>query len=110
MGETENQRSVRFADFVLDLNVGELYKAGRAKPIALPEQPLQILRELLKRAGLMVSREELIQKLWPGGGCGDFDHGLNKAVNRLRETLSDSAETPRFIETLPREGTDSLRP
>ena len=67
MGETENQRNVRFAEFVLDLIAGELHKAGRAKPL-LPEQPLQVLREPLKQPGLMVSREELIQKLWPGGG------------------------------------------
>jgi hypothetical protein len=52
----------------------------------------------------MVSREELIQKLWPGGGYGDFDHGLNKAVNKLRETLGDSAETPKYIETVARRG------
>jgi TolB-like protein/Tfp pilus assembly protein PilF len=110
MGETENQRSVRFAEFVLDLSAGELHKAGRTKPISLPEQPLQVLRELLRHPGLMVSREELIQKLWLGGGYGDFDHGLNKAVNRLRETLSDSAETPRFIETLPRRGYRFIAP
>jgi DNA-binding winged helix-turn-helix (wHTH) protein len=110
MGKTENQRNVRFAEFVLDLSAGELHKVGRAKPMPLPGQPLQVLRELLKQPGLMVSREELIQKLWPGGGYGDFDHGLNKAVNRLRETLGDSAETPKYIETVARRGYRFIAP
>ena len=104
MGEGEHQRNVQFEEFVLDLRAGELRKAGWAKPVSLADQPLQVLRELLRQPGQMVSREELIQKLWPGGGYGDFDHGLNKAVNKLRETLGDSAETPKYIETVARRG------
>jgi TolB-like protein/Tfp pilus assembly protein PilF len=104
MGHTERHKIVRFADFVLDLRAGELRKAGSSKPVSLSDQPLQVLRELQKEPGQMVSREELIQRLWPGGGFGDFDHGLNKAVNKLREALGDSAETPKFIETVARRG------
>jgi eukaryotic-like serine/threonine-protein kinase len=100
----ERHKIVRFADFVLDLRAGELLRAGSTKPFSLPDQPLQVLGKLLKLPGQMVSREELIQTLWPGGGFGDFDHGLNKAVNKLREALGDSAESPRFIETLARRG------
>ena len=59
---------------------------------------------LLESPGRMIAREELQQKLWPGAGYGDFDHGLNAAVNRLREVLGDSANKPKFIETVPRRG------
>ena len=102
--ETGNWQSVRFGEFTLDLRAGELHETGWAKPISLAEQPLLVLRELLKQPGQMVSRDELIQKLWPGGGYGDFDHGLNKAVNKLRDVLGDSAESPKFIETVARRG------
>jgi TolB-like protein/Tfp pilus assembly protein PilF len=110
MGHTERHKIVRFADFVLDLRAGELRKAGSSRPISLSDQPLQVLRELQKQPGQMVSREELIQRLWPGGGFGDFDHGLNKAVNKLREALGDSAEKPKFIETVARRGYRFLAP
>src|SRR5262249_28227519 len=72
--------------------------------IRLQEQPLQLLEMLLESPGEVVTREELRQALWPGDTFVDFDHGLNNAINRLREALNDSAETPRFIETLPRRG------
>src|SRR5713101_1458145 len=94
--------SVRFGVFEFDLRVGELRKHGIR--IKLQEQPFQILAMLLERSGEMVSREELRQKLWPGDTFVDFDHGLNNAINRLREALNDSAESPRYIETLPRRG------
>ena len=110
MGHTERHKIVRFADFVLDLRAGELRKAGSSRPISLSDQLLQVLRELQKQPGQMVSREELIQRLWPGGGFGDFDHGLNKAVNKLREALGDSAEKPKFIETVARRGYRFLAP
>src|ERR1700752_2038572 len=93
---------VRFPVFELDLTSGELRKAGVR--IGLQEQPLQVLTLLLERPGDLVTREQLRQRLWPGGTFVDFDHGLNAVINRLRDTLGDSAETPRFIETLPRRG------
>ena len=93
---------VRFGVFELDLQSGELRKAGVR--IGLQEQPLQVLTLLLERPGDVVTREQLRQRLWPGGTFVDFDHGLNAVINRLRDTLGDSAETPRFIETLPRRG------
>ena len=93
---------VRFGVFELDLRSGELRKAGVR--IGLQEQPLQVLALLLERPGDVVTREQLRQRLWPGGTFVDFDHGLNAVINRLRDTLGDSAESPRFIETLPRRG------
>ncbi len=95
-------RAVRFADFEVDLRAGELRKDGRK--LRLQEQPFQILTMLLERPGDVVTREELREKLWPSDTFVDFDHGLNNAVNRLREALCDSAESPRYIETLPRRG------
>src|SRR2546425_13308653 len=95
-------RAVRFGPFEVDLRAGELRKQDRR--IRLPDQPLHILTVLLEHPGEMVTREELRQRLWPADTFVDFDHGLNNAINRLREALNDSAEAPRFIETLPRRG------
>jgi TolB-like protein/DNA-binding winged helix-turn-helix (wHTH) protein/Flp pilus assembly protein TadD len=95
-------RVVRFGAFEADLQAGELRKQGLK--IKLQDQPFQILAMLLERPGELVTREEIRQRLWPADTFVDFDHGLNNAVNRLREALTDSAETPRFIETLPRRG------
>lgn len=95
---------VRFGEFEADLVSGELRKDGSPKKILLQEQPLAILRALVARPGEMVSREELVQLLWSGNTNVDFDPSLNKAVNRLRESLGDSAEAPRYIETLSRRG------
>ena len=92
----------RFGPFAVDFRAGELLKNGRR--IRLQDQPLQVLAMLLERPGEVVSREELRQKLWPADTFVDFDHGLNNTINRLREALSDSAEEPRYIETLPRRG------
>ena len=97
-----SQVRARFGSFELDLRASELRKHGLR--IRLQVQPLQILGMLLERPGEVVTREELRQALWPGDTFVDFDHGLNNAINRLRETLSDSAESPRFVETLPRRG------
>jgi TolB-like protein/DNA-binding winged helix-turn-helix (wHTH) protein len=99
---TESIHTVRFGEFELDLRTGELRSNGHH--IILQEKPFQILAALLERPGEMVTREELIKRLWPAGTFVDFDLGLNKAVNRLREALEDSAEQPRFIETLPKRG------
>jgi DNA-binding winged helix-turn-helix (wHTH) protein len=95
-------RRVRFGVFEVDLRTGELRKRG-AK-VALQEQPFQVLALLLARAGDLVTREELRQRLWADSVFVDFDLGLNKAVAKLRTALGDSAESPRFIETLERRG------
>src|SRR6266508_3281665 len=93
---------VRFGVFEVDLRAGELRRKG--VKIRLQEQPLQVLALLLQQPGQIVTREELKQKLWTGGIIVDFDHSLNTTINKLREALEDSADTPRFIETLPRRG------
>src|SRR5713226_7617908 len=96
------RRRLGFGLFEADLSARELYKRGL--PVPLQDQPFQILTILLERPGEVVTREDLRQKLWPGDTFVDFDHGLNNAINRLREALVDSAESPRYIETLPRRG------
>ena len=101
-------RLARFGVFELDLAAGELRKNG-AK-LRLQEQPFQVLALLLERAGDVVTREELRQKLWPADTFVDFDHSLNTAVNKLRETLGDSASSPRYIETLARRGYRFIAP
>ena len=95
-------RVYSFGDFVLDARTGEL--TSGAHRTLLREQPLQLLLALLEHPGELITREELTSRLWPAGTFVDFDRGLNKAVNHLREALGDSAEHPRFIETLPRKG------
>jgi TolB-like protein/Tfp pilus assembly protein PilF len=93
---------VRFGAFELDFRASELRKQGTK--IKLQEQPFQILQVLLQRPGETITREELQQKIWPSDTFVDFDHGLYNAIKRLREALGDSAETPRFVETLSRRG------
>jgi len=95
-------RAVRFGVFEADLSSGELRKHDLR--IKLQDQPFQILAMLLEHPGEVLTREELHRKLWPRDTFVDFDHGLNNAINRLRDALNDSAEVPRFIETLPRRG------
>src|SRR5438105_6785303 len=99
---------VRFDDFELDLRSRELRKSGT--PVLLQDQPLRILEMLVKAAGTIVPREELIASLWPPETFVDFDRGLNTAVNKLRVALGDSAETPRFIETVGRRGYRFMAP
>jgi cholera toxin transcriptional activator len=99
---------VRFGIFELNLDASELRKNG-AK-LRLQEQPLQVLVLLLERAGDVVTREDLRQKLWPSNTFVDFDHSLNTAVNKLRETLGDSASSPRYIETVARRGYRFIAP
>ena len=99
---------VRFGAFQLDLRTGELRKAGDR--INLPDQPFQVLKALLDRPGDLVTREELRQRLWPAETFVDFEHGLNAAVRRLRDALGDSADVPRFVETLPRRGYRFIAP
>ena len=95
-------QNVRFGAFELDLRAGELRKEG--VKVKLQDQPFQILAILLEQPGQVVTREALRGKLWPSDTFVDFDHSLNKAVNKLREALDDSAESPRFIETLAKRG------
>jgi Tol biopolymer transport system component/DNA-binding winged helix-turn-helix (wHTH) protein len=101
-------RQVRFGEFALDLQTAELRHNDRK--LTLQDQPFQVLAVLLEHAGQLVTRDELKQRLWPSDTFGDFDHGLNKAVNRLREVLGDSAENPRFVETVPRRGYRFIAP
>ncbi len=91
---------IHFGKFEVDPDSGELLKEGRL--VHLQGQPIQILLMLLERPDRIVTREELQQRLWPGDTFVDFNHSLNAAIQRLREALSDSADTPRYIETLPR--------
>ena len=93
---------LRFGIFEADLQTGELKKRGAR--VRLQEQPFQVLAVLLARPGELVTREELQSKLWTADTFVDFDHGLNKAINKIREALGDSAESPRFVETVARRG------
>jgi Tol biopolymer transport system component/DNA-binding winged helix-turn-helix (wHTH) protein len=101
-------RVIRFGAFELDLHAGELRKAGVR--LNLPAQSFHVLALLLERPDDLVTREELRQRLWPDGTFVDFDHGLNAVINRLRETLADSADSPRFIQTVPRRGYRFIAP
>lgn len=101
----EAGKETRFAEFgpyKADLRTGELRKHGIR--LRLQEQPFQVLAMLLLNPGELVTREQLQKRLWPGDTFVDFDHGLNTAINKLREVLSDSSATPKYIETLPRRG------
>ena len=103
MPENDHQtRRLRFSVFEVDLNAGELRKHGMR--IRIQEQPFQLLATLIEHAGEVVSREDLQKKLWTADTFVDFDHGLNKAINKIREALGDSAESPRFVETVSRRG------
>ena len=95
-------RRAQVGEFHLDLDSGEL--VGNGTRVRLQVQSLELLKALLEQPGLMVGRDELRQRLWPNDTFVDFDHGLNAAVRRLREALGDSADAPRFVETIPRKG------
>src|SRR6266567_1005917 len=99
---------IRFGIFEVDLQAGELRRHG--SKVKLQEQPFQVLTMLLERPGEFVTREELQKRLWPADTFVDFERGLNRAINKLREALVDDADTPRFIETLPRRGYRFLAP
>ncbi|PYV23788.1 MAG: hypothetical protein DMG24_13165 [Acidobacteria bacterium] len=99
---------VRFGAFELDLRAGELHKNGLK--IKLQEQPFQVLAMLLRHPGEVVTREELQKTVWPADTFVDFDRGLNKTINKIREALGDSADSPRFVETLPRRGYRFIAP
>lgn len=96
------QRRLRFGVFELDLSAGQLRKHGSR--VRLQEQPFRVLAMLLERHGEVVTREELQKRVWSADTFVDFDHGLNKAINKIREALDDSAASPRFVETVARRG------
>jgi DNA-binding winged helix-turn-helix (wHTH) protein len=98
------QNLIYFADFVVDQRAGELRKAG--VKVRLQEQPFRVLAALLESSGEVVTREELRTRLWPADTFVDFDHRLAAAVNKIRDALEDSAQSPRFIETVGRRGYD----
>src|SRR5262245_20000399 len=100
--------SIRFGVYEVDLSSEELRKNGLR--VKLSGQPFQVLAMLLGRPGQVVTREEIQKKLWPDGTFVDFDHSLNTAINRIREALGDSAENPRFVETLARRGYRFISP
>lgn len=108
LSETQSRR-YRFGLFELDSQTGDLYRDGQAHP-RVQGQPLELLILLLERRGELVTREELRKKLWSSDTFVDYDHGLNAAVNKLREALGDSADSPRFIQTLPRRGYRFIAP
>jgi cholera toxin transcriptional activator len=104
----ESQK-LRFGVFEFDNASGELYRDGKVQP-RIREQALQILLMLLERPRVLVTREELRDRLWSSDTFVDFDHGLNTAINQLRSALGDSAANPRFIQTLPRRGYRFIAP
>src|SRR6266446_8929425 len=106
--ESSTKSVIGFGTFEADLQAGELRRNGRK--VRLQEQPFQVLAVLLEHAGEIVTREELQNRLWPADTFVDFDHGLNAAVKRLLDALGDSAQNPRFIETLARRGYRLLAP
>jgi DNA-binding winged helix-turn-helix (wHTH) protein len=95
-------KAIRFGVFEIDPQAGELRKSG--VKLKLQDQPFQVLMTLLGQPGIVVTREELRQKLWDSDTFVDFEHSLSTAINKIREALGDSTDSPRFIETLPRRG------
>lgn len=102
MDAAPEKRFAKFGPYQADLRTGELRKHGIR--LRLQEQPFQVLAMLLTNPGDLVTREQLQARLWAGDTFVDFDHGLNTAINKLREVLSDSSASPKYIETLPRRG------
>src|SRR5579864_8671585 len=108
MDANARARRTRFGAFEVDLRSGELRKHGIR--LKLQDQPFQVLALLLERAGDVVARDEFRHRLWPADTFVDFDTGLNTAIKKLRDVLCDSAEIPRYIETLPRRGYRFIAP
>src|SRR6059036_765418 len=103
MGQSADlHRILCFGSFEVDVVAGELRRQGLK--IRLQDQPFRLLVLLLERAGEVVTREEVREKLWPADTYVDFDHSLNTAARKVREALGDSAEAPRYVETLARRG------
>ncbi len=102
MNDSNGDSVIRFGLFEVDVRAGQLRKHGMR--VRLQDQPFHILAVFLEQPGALVTREQLRQRLWPDGTFVDFDNSLNAAINKLREALGDSAENPRYVETLPRRG------
>ena len=101
-------RIVRFGPFEVNFTTGELRKKGMR--VSLQPQPFEVLSMLLEEPGRLVSRDQLASRLWPGDVFVDVDHGVNKAINKLRAVLDDAGAAPRFVETLPRRGYRFIAP
>jgi DNA-binding winged helix-turn-helix (wHTH) protein len=108
--EKQNPSSnwIQIGSLGLDPRTGELYRNGKTSQLSL--QPLQVLLILLERPGQLITRNELVRRVWEEGTFVDYDQGLNKVVNKLRDALGDSAEQPTYIETLPRRGHRMIAP
>jgi TolB-like protein/DNA-binding winged helix-turn-helix (wHTH) protein len=106
--DSPEERSIRFGPFELKLKSEELYRDGA--PVKLPPQPFKVLALLSARAGQLVTREELRQEIWGQDTFVDFDKGLNFCIKQIREALGDSAQSPQYIETLPRRGYRFIAP
>ena len=101
-------RVLRFGVFELDIAAGELRRDSLK--VRLQNQPVRVLTLLLKRAGEVVPRDDFRQEIWPADTFVDFDRGLSTAINKIREALGDSADNPRFVETVPRRGYRFIAP
>src|SRR5271169_1635824 len=108
MERTLSQRLYRFGPFELSVDAAELRRSGLH--LKLQDQPFHILCTLLEHPGELVTREQLRQQLWPEGTFVDFEHGLNTAIKKIRDVLNDDADTPRYIETIPRKGYRFIAP
>src|SRR4249919_3791224 len=108
MSISRSSHLIRFETFEVDLRSGELRKKG--VKVRLPAQSFQILAMLLKGPGEIVSREDIQNQLWPNDTVVEFEHSINAAIRRLRMALSDSADSPQFIETLARRGYRFIAP
>jgi DNA-binding winged helix-turn-helix (wHTH) protein len=108
MSDSQPARHYRFGAFEADAASGELRRQGLR--VKLNAQPFQVLLLLMERPGQLLTREEISRELWPDGRFVDFEHGVNSAVNRIREALGDTAGNPRFIETLARRGYRFIAP
>src|SRR5271163_2602683 len=108
MEQAPSSPMLKFGPYIVDLTAGEIRKNGSR--IRLQEKPLRVLGLLAERQGQLVTREELKKHLWPEDTFVDFETGLNTAVSKLRDALSDSAEKPRYIETIPRRGYRFISP
>lgn len=108
MSESNGDSVIRFGLYEVDVRAGQLRKHGMR--VKLQDQPFHILAVFLENPGALVTREQLRQRLWPDGTFVDFDNSLNAAINKLREALGDSADNPRYVETLPRRGYRFIAP
>jgi DNA-binding winged helix-turn-helix (wHTH) protein len=108
LGSNQAVKRVQFGPYAVDFRTGEVHKHGIR--ISLQEQPLQVLQLLIERQGDLLTREEARNRIWPGNTVADADAALSTAIRKIRTTLADSAESPRYIETLPKRGYRFIAP